>query len=101
MNSTELEEQAASRKLIRLIKMTLAKSENVLRVARKFEVREGLKQGDLLSLVLFNFALEKVIRGANINRVRLLYHNRHQCLPFEDDITILIRSRKKLQEVKE
>lgn len=61
-----MEEQAVNRKLIRLIKMALAKTEDAVRVAgrmsRIFEVREGLRQGDSLSPVLFNFDLE--IRGS-------------------------------------
>ena len=57
------------RKLVRLIKMCLTETYNYsrVRVGRKlsdrFPIRNGLKQGDALSPLLFNFALEYVIRG--------------------------------------
>jgi len=32
-----------------------------------FPIRNGLKQGDILSLLLFNFALEHAIRRVQVN----------------------------------
>lgn len=59
-------------KLIKLIKMTLEKTENKVKVkrmtSRKFRVENGLRQGDPLSAMMFNLVLEKIIRESKINR---------------------------------
>jgi hypothetical protein len=53
-------------KLARLIKMCLNKTFSKVRIGKyfcdTFPVQNGLKQGDALSPLLFNFALEYVIR---------------------------------------
>ena len=50
------------RKLVRLIKMCLSETYSRVRVGKnlsdRFPIRNGLKQGDALSPLLFNFALE-------------------------------------------
>jgi hypothetical protein len=54
------------KKLVRLIKMCLNETYNKVRVSRllsdKFSIQNGLKEGDALSPLLFNFALEYAIR---------------------------------------
>jgi len=49
-------------KLVRLIKMCLTETYSTVRVGKNlsdmFPIRNGLKQGDALSPLLFNFALE-------------------------------------------
>jgi hypothetical protein len=49
-------------KLVRLIKMYLNETYSKVRVGKglsdKFPIQNGLKQGDALSQLLFNFALE-------------------------------------------
>lgn len=98
-----MEELNITKKLVNLTKMTLEGTENSVKVAghmsRKFKVGEGLRQGDPLSATLFNLALEKVIRNSKVNRTGTIYHKRHQCLAFADDLTIITRSRKELKEV--
>jgi len=55
-----------------------------------FTVETGLKQGDALSPVLFNLALEKVIRVLQDNEGGLLIgHNKIQILGFADDLEII------------
>ena len=53
-------------KLVRLIKMCLTETYSTVRVGKNlsdmFPIRNGLKQGDALSPLLFNFALEYAIR---------------------------------------
>ena len=60
------------RKLVRLIKMSLTETYSRVRVGRnvsdRFPVRNGLKQGDALSPLLFNFALEYAIRRVHVNQ---------------------------------
>lgn len=91
------------RKLIRLIRMTLQDTINMVKVngelSRKFIVRSGLRQGDPLSAVLFNLALESTIRTSGINRQSTLYHHWHQCVAFADDLTILTRTKEELRNV--
>jgi hypothetical protein len=52
-------------KLVRLIRMCLAVMYSRVRVSKnlsdRFPIRNGLKQGDALSLLLFNFALQYAI----------------------------------------
>jgi hypothetical protein len=54
------------KKLVRLIKMCMNETYNKVRVGKllshKFPIQNGLKQGDSLSPLLFNFALEYAFR---------------------------------------
>ena len=56
--------------LVRLIKMCLIKTYSRVRVGKnisdKFPIRNGLKEGDALSPMLFNFALEYAIRRVQV-----------------------------------
>ena len=82
-------------KLIRLVAATLNGSKICIKMktdmSNTFEVKDGLKQGDALSTLLFNVALEGAMRRAGIQTSRTLATNIVQILGFADDLDIVGR----------
>ena len=64
----------------------------------KFSIRNGLKQGDALTPMLFNFALEYAIRRVQANQDGLKLDGTHQLLAYADDVNILGGSKHTLKE---
>ena len=80
-------------KLVSPIKMCLNETNSRVQVCRHlsdmFPIMNGLKQGDALLPLLFNFALKHAIRRVQVNQEGL---KRNQILVYADDVNILGRS---------
>jgi hypothetical protein len=62
-------------------------------------VDRGLKQGDVISIILFNIVLEYVISRLLITPKHTIFNRIKQCIAYADDIVILGRGVNYLKEV--
>jgi hypothetical protein len=80
-------------KSVRLIKMCLNETHIKVRIGKhlseSFPIQNGLKQGNSLSPLRFNFALENVIRKVQENQVGLKLNRTQQLLADADDVNLL------------
>jgi hypothetical protein len=93
-------------KLVRLIKMylneTYSKVCTCKHLSESFSIQNGLKEGDAILPLLFNFSLEYAIRNIQENQVELKFNVTHQLLAYADDVNLLgddIDTIKKIQKL--
>jgi len=84
------------------MKMSLTETYSRVRVGKNvsdwFPIRNGLKQGDALPPMLFNFGLEYAIRRVQVNQDGLTLNGTLQLLVNADDVNILGGSIHNLKE---
>ena len=85
-----------------VVKITLQKTTNQIQINGKlsesFETKSGLRQGDALSTLLFNLALEKIVRGIQVNPGGSIVNRSILYLAYADDLVLIARSLSGLKE---
>ena len=83
-------------KLISLTMLTLTNVKSQVRIRNLlsdfFDIMDGLRQGDPLSTLLLNVALEKAVRSCTVDTSNTIYRKSSQLLGFADDIDLAGRS---------
>jgi sorting nexin-29 len=97
-----MEEIKVPKKLIHLVKTTMKDMKCQIRIqglsSEPLNIRNVIRQGDAVACLLFNIALEKVIRDANINIRGNIFYISVQILAYADDIDITGRSQAAMKE---
>lgn len=98
-----MEEFGIPKKLINLTRATLTNTKCKVLIqnslSEPFYIITGLRQGDKLSTILFNLALEKVIRAMTINWNGTIFSTSKQITAFADDADLVGRGTIAIKEM--
>jgi Reverse transcriptase (RNA-dependent DNA polymerase) len=90
-------------KLIRLTAATLNTVLCCLKIqndcSEYFETRQGLRQGDVLSTLIFNIVLKPIVRRAKLQTNGTVFNKQTQILGYADDIDIIGRNQAAVREL--
>jgi sorting nexin-29 len=88
--------------LIRIIQMTMENTKSQVRIQSDLSdpiiTKKGLRQGVSLVCLLFNLALQKVVRDTGIQTNGTIFYKSVQLLAYTDDIDTIARSPTALKE---
>ena len=91
-----------SPKLIRVVKTTMTNMQCSVRIqshlSETISTTCGVRQGDALACLLFNIALEKVIRDSGIQNRGTIFLKTAQILAYADDIDLMAHTISGLNE---
>jgi hypothetical protein len=97
-----MEELNIPQKLIALVKVTMNNTQCRVTIQKRFSapinVKNGIRQGDALTCLLFNIALEKIVRDAALNMRGTIFYKSIQILAYADDIDIIGRTQSAMIE---
>jgi hypothetical protein len=83
-------------KLIRLTKTTLTIVTCCIKIhndcSGSFETRQRLRQGDVLSTLVFNVVLEVIVQRENLQTTSTIYNKETELIAYADDVDIVGRS---------
>jgi hypothetical protein len=85
---------AIPRKLIKLIKESLTNTKGKVVIqgicSEEFETQKGVKQGDAVSTVLFNLALEMAMRATTAQPGGTVVNRLTQCIAYGDAVVAVV-----------
>jgi len=89
-------------KLIALVMTTLNNTQCRVKIQNRLSApintKNGIRQGDALACLLFNIALEKVVRDAALNIRGTVFYKSVQIIAYADDIDIIGRTQSAMIE---
>lgn len=99
----KMESYGIPNKLIRLIELSVKNSKCKVKVENEysatFEVKTGVRQGDGLSPILFNIALEEALKEVNKTNLGIKIIKNISVLAFADDVVILAENKRDLEDM--
>jgi sorting nexin-29 len=88
-----MEEMQILKKLINLVRITMRNTQYEIRILSTLSgtlpIKNGVREGNALACLLFNIALEKVIRDAKIDTRGNIFYTSVQIFACADDIDIV------------